>query len=225
MKMTNFLHLVEQFHSLQGEGYHAGKSAFFIRLAGCKVGCAWCDTKNSWDEKKYPFISIEKIIDQIKIARKKGASFCVITGGEPLQHNLDKFCRAIKQISLGEKLNSMKIHIETSGVNSISGNYDWITLSPKRHAPPKKYFLKNFNEIKIIINEKEDIEFAIQIKKEILKQHRLSKIEGSLNKEEKFYYLQPGWNNKNGFSLAIDFVKNNPDWKLSLQTHKYLKIK
>ena len=223
--MANFLPLVEQFHSLQGEGYHAGKSAYFVRLAGCEVGCSWCDTKHSWDEKKYPSVSIEKIIDKIKIAREKGASFCVITGGEPLQHNLDKFCRAIKQISIGEKLNSMKIHIETSGVNSISGTYDWITLSPKRHAPPKKYFLKNCNEIKIIINEKEDIEFAIQIKKEILKQYRLPKIEGSLNNEDKLYYLQPGWNNKNGFSLAIDYVKNNPDWKLSLQTHKYLKIK
>ena len=223
--MTNFLPLVEQFHSLQGEGYHAGKSAYFVRLAGCKVGCSWCDTKHSWDEKRYPSVSIEKIIDQIKIAKGKGASFCVITGGEPLQHNLDNFCKAIKQISIGEKLNSMKIHIETSGVNSISGTFDWITLSPKRHSPPKNYFLKNCNEIKIIINEKEDIEFAIQIKKEILKQFRLSKIEGSLSKEDKFYYLQPGWNNKNGFSLAIDYVKNNPDWKLSLQTHKYLKIR
>ena len=223
--MTNFLPLVEQFHSLQGEGYHAGKSAYFVRLAGCKVGCSWCDTKHSWDEKRYPSVSIEKIIDQIKIAKGKGASFCVITGGEPLQHNLDNFCKAIKQISIGEKLNSMKIHIETSGVNSISGTYDWITLSPKRHSPPKNYFLKNCDEIKIVINEKEDIEFAIQIKKEILKQFRLSKIEGSLSKEDKFYYLQPGWNNKNGFSLAIDYVKNNPDWKLSLQTHKYLKIR
>ena len=217
--MTNFLPLVEQFHSLQGEGYHAGKSAFFIRLAGCKVGCSWCDTKYSWDEKKHPSISIEKIINHIKIAGEKGASFCVITGGEPLQHNLDNFCKAIKQIAIGEKQNSMKIHIETSGVNSISGTYDWITLSPKRHSPPKKYFLKNFNEIKIIINELEDIKFAIQIKKEILK------IEDSLKKKDKIYYLQPAWNNENGFSLAIDFVKNNPDWKLSLQTHKYLKIK
>ncbi len=95
----------------------------------------------------------------------------------------------------------------------------------KDTQPPKKYFLKNCNEIKIIINEKEDLEFAIQIKKEILKQYRLSKIEGSLNKEDKLFYLQPAWNNANGFSLAIDFVKNNPDWKLSLQTHKYLKIK
>ena len=223
MKMTNFLPLVEQFHSLQGEGYHAGKSAFFVRLAGCKVGCSWCDTKNSWDEKKHPSISIEKIIDRIKIARKKGASFCVITGGEPLQHNLDNFCKAIKKMTMGEEQKPMKIHIETSGVNSISGSYDWITLSPKRHSPPKNYFLKNCNEIKIIINEIEDIEFAIQIKNETLKQYQLFKSEDGL-KKEKIFYLQPAWNNANGFSLAIDFVKNNPDWKLSLQTHKYLKI-
>ena len=225
MKMTNFLPLVEQFHSLQGEGYHAGKSAFFVRLAGCKVGCSWCDTKNSWDEKKHPSISIEKIIDRIKIAREKGASFCVITGGEPLQHNLDNFCKAIKKMTMGEEQKPMKIHIETSGVNSISGSYDWITLSPKRHSPPKNYFLKNCNEIKIIINEIEDIEFAIQIKKETLKQYQLSECEDGLKKEDKVFYLQPAWNNANGFSLAIDFVKNNPDWKLSLQTHKYLKIK
>ena len=223
--MTNFLPLVEQFHSLQGEGYHAGKSAFFVRLAGCKVGCSWCDTKHSWDENKYPSVSIEKIIDHIKIAREKGASFCVITGGEPLQHNLDKFCKAIKKIKMGKEQNSMKIHIETSGVNSISGSYDWITLSPKRHSPPQDYFLKNCNEIKIIINEVKDIEFAIQIKKEISKQNQFSKIKNKFKQENKLFYLQPAWNNKDGFTLAIDFVKNNPDWKLSLQTHKYLKIK
>ena len=222
--MTNFLPLVEQFHSLQGEGYHAGKSAFFIRLAGCKVGCSWCDTKHSWDEKKYPSISIKKIIDHIIIARDKGASFCVITGGEPLQHNLDNLCNAIKQIRIGEKQNSMKIHIETSGVDSLSGRYDWITLSPKRHSPPRNYFLKNSNEIKIIINEVADIKFAIQIKKEIIKQCQFSKVEDSLKKEDKIFYLQPAWNNRDGYSLAINFVKNNPDWKLSLQTHKYLNI-
>ena len=223
--MTNFLPLVEQFHSLQGEGFHAGQSAFFIRLAGCEVGCSWCDTKHSWNEKKHALISITDIINQLKIARTKGASFCVITGGEPLQHNLDYFCKAIKQKTKGENQNSMRIHIETSGVNSISGFYDWITLSPKRHSPPKNYFLKNFNEIKIIINDKKDIEFAVKIKKEILKQCQISSQTNNFNKKEKIYYLQPAWNNENGFSLAIDFVKNNPDWRLSLQTHKYLKIK
>ncbi len=223
--MTNSLPLVEQFHSLQGEGYHAGKSAFFIRLAGCKVGCSWCDTKHSWDEAKYPPISISNIVTQIKIARKKGASFCVITGGEPLHHNLDNFCKAIKNETMEEKQNSMKIHIETSGVSTISGMYDWITLSPKRHNPPQNYFLKNCNEVKIIINDKKDIEFAVEIKKEILNNFETSKISDTSEKQDKIYYLQPAWCNKNGLSLAIDFVKNNPDWNLSLQTHKFLEIK
>ena len=144
--MTNFLPLVEKFHSLQGEGFHAGKSAFFIRLAGCHVGCSWCDTKYSWEKEKYPLMSIKKIIDEIKKAREKGASFLVITGGEPLHHNLDNFCQAINKETSKKKQNPIKIHIETSGVNKISGNYDWITLSPKRHLPPKNYFLERCNE-------------------------------------------------------------------------------
>ena len=224
-KMTNFLPLVEQFHSLQGEGYHAGKSAFFIRLAGCKVGCSWCDTKHSWDENKYSSIAIENIINQIKIARSQGASFCVITGGEPLQHNLDTFCKAIKKETMGESQSSIKIHIETSGVNSISGFFDWITLSPKRHSPPKNYFLKYSNEIKIIINDKEDLEFATEIKKKIIQKFQTADFADKFSKLNKIYYLQPAWNNEKGLSLAIDYVKNNPDWNLSLQTHKYLKIK
>ena len=222
--MTNFLPLVEKFHSLQGEGFHTGKSAFFIRLAGCNVGCSWCDTKHSWDHKKYPLISVKKIVNEIKKAREKGASFLVITGGEPLHHNLDNLCKAInKETSKGGK-SPIKIHIETSGVNKISGNYDWITLSPKRHLPPKTYFLENCNELKIIINDQKDIDFAIDIKQEIMnRDHNLSS-KGNINLDKK-YYLQPAWENVNGFSLTIDFVKNNPEWNLSLQTHKYLKIK
>ena len=223
--MTDFLPLVEKFHSLQGEGFHAGKSAFFIRLAGCKVGCSWCDTKHSWNEKKHPSVSIKKIVNEIKIAREKGASFCVITGGEPLQHNLDNFCKAIRKETSGKTQTSMRIHIETSGVNSISGIYDWITLSPKRHSYPKNYFLENCDEIKIIINDKKDIDFAAEIKQEIINQLNGSRLKNSFNKPKKMYYLQPAWNNENGLSLAVDFVKNNPDWNLSLQTHKYLKIK
>ena len=223
--MTNFLPLVEKFHSLQGEGFHTGKSAFFIRLAGCNVGCSWCDTKHSWDQKKYPLISIEKIVNETKKAREKGASFLVITGGEPLHHNLDNLCQAInKETSKGEQ-NPIKIHIETSGVNEISGNYDWITLSPKRHFPPKTYFLENCNELKVIINDQKDIDFANDIKQEII--HKIKKLseKGNFYKLNKKYYLQPAWKNDYGFSLTIDFVKKNPEWKLSLQTHKYLKIK
>ncbi len=223
--MTNFLPLVEKFHSLQGEGFHTGQSAFFIRLAGCSVGCSWCDTKYSWDKEKYPLIPIKKIIDEIKKARKKGASFLVITGGEPLHHNLDNLCQAINKETSEKDQNPIKIHIETSGVNKISGNYDWITLSPKRHLPPRKYFLENFNELKIIINDKKDIDFAIDIKQEIINKYQNLSSKDNFYKLEKKYYVQPAWENTNGFSLTIDFVKNNPEWNLSLQTHKYLKIK
>ena len=170
--MTNFLPLVEKFHSLQGEGFHTGKSAFFLRLAGCNVGCSWCDTKHSWDKEKYPLISIDKIIDEIKRARLKGASFLVITGGEPLQHNLDNLCKTIKKETSREKQNPINIHIETSGVNKISGDYDWITLSPKRHITPQSYFLENCDELKIIINDQKDIDFAIEIKQEIVNRYQ-----------------------------------------------------
>ncbi len=222
--MTNFLPLVEKFHSLQGEGFHTGKSAFFIRLAGCNVGCSWCDTKHSWDQKKYPLISIEKIVNEIKKGQEKGASFLVITGGEPLHHNLDNLCKAINKETSKSGGHPIKIHIETSGVNKISGNYDWITLSPKRHLPPKTYFLKNFNELKIIINDQKDIDFAIDIKQSIINKYKKLSEKDNFHKLNKKYYLQPAWNNNDAFSLAIDFVKKNPEWKLSLQTHKYLKI-
>ena len=223
--MTDFLPLVEKFHSIQGEGFHTGKSAFFIRLAGCNVGCSWCDTKHSWNQDKYPNVSIKKIINEIKRARDKGASFLVITGGEPLHHNLDNLCQAINKETSKEKQNPIKIHLETSGVNKVSGNFDWITLSPKRHLPPKTYFLENCNELKIIINDQKDIDFAIEIREAIINKYKKwSSKEGS-SKLDKKYYLQPAWKNDNGFSLTIDFVKNNPEWNLSLQTHKYLKIK
>jgi len=223
--MTDFLPLVEKFHSLQGEGFHTGQSAFFIRLAGCNVGCSWCDTKHSWDKEKYPLISIKKIIDEIKSARKKGASFLVITGGEPLHHNLDNLCQAINRETSEENQNPIKIHIETSGVSKLSGSFDWITLSPKRHLPPKTYFLENCNELKIIINDQKDIDFAIEIKQEIMNKDQKLLSKRDFSKLEKKYYLQPAWKNDDGFSLTINFVKNNPEWNLSLQTHKYLKIK
>ena len=125
---------------------------------------------------------------------------------------------------MGEEQKPMKIHIETSGVNSISGSYDWITLSPKRHSPPTNYFLKNCNELKFIINDKKDLDFAVEIRKKILKISKDEKKKNS-NFPEKKYFLQPSWKNKDGFSFAIDFVKKNPTWNLSIQTHKYLNIK
>ena len=217
--MTKYLPIVEKFHSLQGEGFHCGKSAFFIRLAGCEVGCPWCDTKHSWDSQKYPLFSIDSLLSEIQAVRSKGASFIVLTGGEPLQHNLNDFCKIIKDKTFSDKNNSIKIHLETSGVNSFSGFYDWITLSPKRHKPPKDYFLDKCNEIKVIINDSKDIQFARDIREKISK----LKKQQDPNKDKKFF-VQPAWNNHKGYKLAINFAKTNPEWTLSLQTHKYLSI-
>ena len=216
--MTKFLPVVEKFHSLQGEGFHSGKSAFFIRLAGCEVGCSWCDTKNSWDSSKFPLFSIDTLLKEITAAKIKGAAFIVLTGGEPLHHNLDDFCSIILKKNKTNKNNPIKIHIETSGVSDISGSFDWITLSPKRHNPPKDYFLCRSDEIKIVINDKKDIEFASDVRRKIIDIEQKSSI------NEKKFFVQPAWNSKKGFALAIEFAKTNPDWSLSLQTHKYLSI-
>ena len=217
--MTNFLPIVEKFHSLQGEGFHTGKSAFFIRLAGCEVGCSWCDTKHSWNSKNYPLFSIDSLLREIIKARLNGAAFIVLTGGEPLHHNLDAFCKIVKNKTNNAKHKSIKIHIETSGVSEFSGVYDWITLSPKRHKPPKEYFLNKCDELKIIINDKKDVIFAQEISE------HLSNIKNDKNyNSEKKLFVQPAWNSNKGYKLAIEFAKRNPDWTLSLQTHKYLSI-
>ncbi len=216
--MTKYLPIVEKFHSLQGEGFHCGKSAFFIRLAGCEVGCPWCDTKHSWNSKQYPLLSINALVSEINEVRLRGASFIVLTGGEPLQHNLDEFCEIIKNKTKIKTSNSIKIHIETSGVSNFSGFFDWITLSPKKHKPPQDYFLENSNEIKIIINDKDDIQFAKDIKEKILQIKKQ-------NHTNKKFFVQPAWDNNKGFKLAIEFAKRNPGWTLSLQTHKYLSIR
>ena len=140
--MATTLPVVESFHSIQGEGAHAGRSAFFIRLAQCNVGCAQCDTKESWSSVSHPEKTINSLVKETAIAKSKGASFLVITGGEPLEHDLNPLCNAIKKNidSLGEK--AIPIHLETSGVNHISGSPDWITLSPTRHIHPKEELLE-----------------------------------------------------------------------------------
>ena len=218
--MTRFLPVVETFHSLQGEGFHSGKSAFFIRLAGCTVGCSWCDTKQSWNSQRYPLKSIEELSSATQKAIENGASFLVITGGEPLHHNLHFFCKTIKALN-----ESISIHLETSGVDTLSGSYDWVTLSPKRHHPPQNSFLTLCDEVKVIINSEEDITFAKTIKKKISKLYSESKISTTKPLCKKNYYIQPSWNSKNGLNLSIEFAKTNPDWSLSIQTHKYLNLK
>ncbi len=221
--MSSILPVVESFHSVQGEGAHSGRSAFFIRLAGCKVGCYWCDTKHSWLENKHPQQCVQRLAEEAAKARSKGAAFVVITGGEPLHHNLDTLCRAIRTVTNAENGHEMPIHIETSGVDSLSGAPNWITLSPKPHAPPRAELLSSCQEIKVIVHTKSDLSFAEEIAKQTLKeQNRISNIKES---KQPFFFLQPGWNSQEGHKLTVEYVIHHPQWRLSMQTHKLLGIR
>ena len=200
--------IVESFHSLQGEGAHTGRSAFFVRLATCKVGCPWCDTKNSWSADIHPQKTVKELSNHISQAHSKGAAFVVITGGEPLHHNLDPLCAAIR------KDQSIPIHIETSGVEELSGNPDWITLSPKRHAPPLMELLIACQELKVIIHEEDDIAFA---------EYMATTIKSNTSKQP-LLFLQAGWKSTEGAKLSFEYIKSHPEWRLSMQTHKWLKI-
>ena len=213
--MEQLLPIVECFHSLQGEGAHAGRSAFFIRLASCKVGCPWCDTKESWIENIHPKESIQTISANTLKAQYAGASFVVLTGGEPLHHNLHLLCESIRKISFSNKQRILPIHLETSGVDELSGNPDWITLSPKRHFPPRADLLKACQELKVIIHTHKDIAFAEEMAKQASKD----------SSQKTQFFLQAVWNDKNAQKIAFDYVKTNPKWRLSMQTHKWLNVR
>ena len=212
--MGSSLPVVECFHSLQGEGEHAGRSAYFIRLASCKVGCPWCDTKDSWNSELHPQQSLIDLSTQTAKAQEEGAAFVVITGGEPLHHNLDDLCKEIRKSTLNLEKKSIPIHLETSGVDMLSGKPDWITLSPKRHSPPRLDNLLSCQELKVVIQNAEDLVFATTMADSI-------KNNGKIKPQ---LFLQAGWENEAGQTLAIKFVKNNPDWRLSMQTHKWLGV-
>jgi len=212
--MGSSLPVVECFHSLQGEGEHAGRSAYFIRLASCKVGCPWCDTKNSWNSELHPQQSLKDLSISTAQAYKEGAAFVVITGGEPLHHNLDHLCKEIRKSTLNLEKKSIPIHLETSGVDMLSGKPDWITLSPKRHSPPRLDNLLSCQELKVVIQNTEDLLFA-------KKMADLIKNNGKIKPQ---LFLQAGWENEEGQTLAIKFVKNNPDRRLRKQTHKWLGV-
>ena len=212
--MEPYLPVVECFHSLQGEGEHAGRSAYFIRLASCKVGCPWCDTKKSWNSELHPQQTLIDLSISTAKAQKKGAAFVVITGGEPLHHNLDHLCREIRKSTHNLEKQSIPIHLETSGVDMLSGKPDWITLSPKRHSPPRLDNLLSCQELKVVIQNAEDLLFAKTMADSI-------KNNGKIKPQ---LFLQAGWENEEGQTLAIKFVKNNPDWRLSMQTHKWLGV-
>jgi len=190
--------LVETFESIQGEGFFAGTLSFFLRLGGCDIGCHWCDEKKSWDEKKHPQSSL---IDIVNLVSQSSSEVVIVTGGEPLIHNLNKLSFEIKKYK--------KIHLETSGAYKLSGDWDWITLSPKKNKLPLPEIYKKANELKCIIYNQSDFDFAIQESKKV--------------SQNCLIYLQPEWGKRDEIiNEIINFIRINPRFKLSIQTHKYL---
>ncbi len=194
--------VVETFYSLQGEGINTGKPFYFIRLAGCHVGCIWCDTKKSWNKDNYPQYSAKELLE---IVLKSKAKTVIITGGEPLLHDLTDLCRLLKD-------NNIYIAVETSGIGELSGFFDWVTLSPKKHNPPDNLLMyQKANELKIIISQEEDFAFAEENARKVNSNCKL--------------LLQPQWQHRQKITpLTIDYIKAHPHWQLSIQTHKYIDI-
>ncbi len=211
------LPVVETFHSLQGEGLHSGRSAFFIRLAGCTVGCSWCDTKHSWPADTHPRRSPADLAGEVRAAAAAGAAFAVITGGEPLEHELGELCAGLEV--------ELPLHLETSGAAPLrlSGRFSWITLSPKPHRPPGPELLGACQELKVVVHGPEDLAFA-EAMAAAAAQARAGAGAGTGN-EPPALLLQPGWQSAAGRELAVAFVRANPTWRLSLQTHKWLGVR
>ena len=195
------LPLMESFYSIQGEGYFSGSPAFFLRIGGCDVGCHWCDVKESWNADLHPPTSLDNIIDEIK---KESVNTVVITGGEPLMWNLTPLTNRLK-------IEGYNVHLETSGAYPLSGSFDWICLSPKKQSITLDSIKKHVNDLKIIVHNKNDFQYAEEQRK-------------NLNLDCKLY-LQPEWSKKNHMiPQIIEFVKSNKHWLISLQNHKYMNI-
>ena len=200
-KNTLTLPVMEHFYTLQGEGFHQGKAAYFIRLAGCDVGCVWCDVKESWDVSKHPVSTTKELVDFV---RQTPANIVVITGGEPLMHNLTKLTAELQSSGL-------QTHIETSGAYPLTGSWNWICLSPKKFKAPLPEVVKKADELKVVIYHKSDFEWAEKYAAQVTGQCKL--------------YLQPEWDKAAEVTpLIIDYIKAHPQWQLSLQVHKYINV-
>jgi organic radical activating enzyme len=192
---------MEMFYTLQGEGYHQGKAAYFIRLAGCDVGCVWCDVKESWDASKHPVFSVDEIVSS---ALAHPARLAIITGGEPLLYNLDALTTALKKVGF-------EVNIETSGSSPMSGNWDWVCLSPKKFKAPLDESIQAASELKVVIFNTHDFEWAETYAKQVAPNCKL--------------YLQPEWDKSNEITpLVIEYIKAHPQWELSAQLHKYIQV-
>lgn len=234
---TSVLPVMEAFYTIQGEGFHQGKAAYFIRLAGCDVGCSWCDVKESWSVENHPKKTINQIVEEAKIAISQQITttntkhqtpnklyiqrpalsaaemsrnlqhtrnICVITGGEPCMHDLN-------ELTINLQHHNFKTHLETSGAYPISGNFDWICISPKKFKAPISENLKLANELKIIVFNKNDFSWAEEFAKKVSENCKL--------------FLQPEWSKeKIMLPLIIEYIKENPQWAMSIQLHKYIHV-
>lgn len=194
------LPLMEAFYTIQGEGFYKGSAAYFIRLGGCDVGCHWCDVKESWNPEIHPPTNIENIVNDAKL----NSNTVVITGGEPLMWNMFPLTRLLNEYKI-------KTHIETSGAYKLTGDWDWICLSPKKNKNPLNEIYNKANELKVIVYNLNDLEFA---------ENEAQKVNSDC-----ILYLQPEWGNRDKMMpIIVDYVMKNTKWKVSLQTHKYLNI-
>ena len=192
---------MEHFYTIQGEGYHQGKAAYFIRLGGCDVGCVWCDVKESWDSSKHPLFSVDTLKD---IVKETVAEIVVITGGEPLMYDLDELTEVLRSAGL-------KTHIETSGAYPLSGKWDWICVSPKKFKAPMPGILSLARELKVVVFNQSDFDWA---------EKHAAMVSSSCK-----LYLQPEWDKASQMTpLIIDYIKQHPQWELSLQIHKYIHV-
>lgn len=198
---TTILPVMEHFYTIQGEGFHQGRAAYFIRLAGCDVGCVWCDVKESWDKASHPLLEIKKLVNN---AICHPARLAVITGGEPCMHSLYELTDQLRQ-------SGFETNLETSGAYPISGLWDWICLSPKKFKSPLPENLQKANEIKVIIYNQSDFAWAEKFEKMVSDECKM--------------YLQPEWSRVEKMTpLIIEYIMRHPQWQLSLQVHKYIGV-
>lgn len=199
--MPAALPVMEQFYTIQGEGTWSGTPAYFIRLGGCDVGCFWCDVKESWDPEAHPKLAIE---DLAAAAADSNAHVVVVTGGEPCMHRLDELTEALRSRGL-------RTHLETSGAHPLTGTWDWITLSPKKFKAARDEFYASADELKVIVYNRHDLEWG--------EGHR-----SRLNESAQCYF-QPEWDERDSsVPLILNYIRSNPQWRISLQTHKYIGI-
>ncbi len=195
------LPVMEAFYTIQGEGFYQGSAAYFIRLAGCDVGCPWCDVKESWETDGYPVLSVAELVEK---AAAFPAKIVVITGGEPMKYDLGPLTKALQAAG-------KRTHVETSGAHELSGVWDWVCFSPKKMKVPLPSVINAADELKVVVFNKSDYRWAAQFKQVVPDSCRL--------------YLQPEWSKADTITAEIiEYVKDNPQWEISLQMHKFMNI-